>query len=128
MQSAIFADAAREKEGVVVATDADDDLVGAADLAAVRGGNALYVLNVCVHPRARRCGIGVKMCEELERIASERGVPALALHVDDTNEGAIALYRGLGYAFGSGEDESLQAAVKEFEDGEHAQLLMTKRL
>ena len=31
-------------------------------------------------------------------------------------------------SIGSGEDESLGAAVKEFEDEEHSQLLMTKRL
>ena len=67
---------------------------------------------------------------ELERIAMGRGVPALAMHVDETNTGAIALYRQLGYDFGDGGSESLRVGVASFEDkdGEVPQLLMSKQL
>ena len=129
MQTHLFAAAAAEKAVVVVAEEGGD-VVGAADLAAVDGGAALYVTNVCVHPRARRCGVGKRMCVELERIAMGRGVPALAMHVDETNTGAIALYRQLGYDFGDGGSESLRVGVASFEDkdGEVPQLLMSKQL
>ena len=56
------------------------------------------LLNVAVHPAYRRQGVGRALLLALEQTLSARGVHSLTLEVRSSNEPAIALYRGLGYA------------------------------
>lgn len=56
-----------------------------------------YVSNVAVHQAARRAGIGKRLVQAAEMIASEWGCSSIALHCDKLNLGAVALYVGAGY-------------------------------
>lgn len=57
----------------------------------------LYITEVAVHRSTRRQGIGCKLLEAVDRLAKSRDVESLYLHVDTTNEAAIALYEKAGY-------------------------------
>ncbi|MGC8873130.1 MAG: GNAT family N-acetyltransferase [Chloroflexia bacterium] len=56
-----------------------------------------YVSDVAVAPGARGRGIGTCMLQKAEEIARSWGKRALVLDVSARNEGAIRLYRRLGY-------------------------------
>lgn len=142
MQRRQYSESLQSKAAVVVAVwdelETHNVIVGAADLAAMDDcDGAAYVTNVCVHPGARRRGIGGRLVAQLERVAAAMGMQTLALHVDHSNVAAIELYRLHGYADGG--EERLRAAAAMFleeEDGEDAeasidespQLLMSKAL
>lgn len=57
-------------------------------------GGQSRVINICVDPSARRCGVATTLLRELER-----DLPAgdVVLMVEDSNAGAQALYRQEGY-------------------------------
>jgi len=57
----------------------------------------LYITEVAVCPKARRCGIGTKLLKAIDIFARIRDVETLYLHVDVTNAAAIALYEQAGY-------------------------------
>jgi ribosomal protein S18 acetylase RimI-like enzyme len=58
---------------------------------------AWLIANVAVHPRFRRQGIALAMMQAtLDLIRSQSGATAL-LQVDDDNQGAIELYRQMGF-------------------------------
>jgi len=57
----------------------------------------LYVTEVAVSPSARRKGIGQKIMQSIDELASIRGTETIFLHVDVTNFGALSLYRRAGY-------------------------------
>lgn len=62
------------------------------------GARSLFVTTVAVDARFRGRGLGRVLMEHAERIARERGLPAIGLGVAAANPGAISLYEKLGYA------------------------------
>jgi ribosomal protein S18 acetylase RimI-like enzyme len=65
-----------------------------ADKAGVREA---YVYSIEIDEPARRRGFGRAAFAELERVARERGVHHLSLHVFGHNHGARRLYEALGF-------------------------------
>jgi ribosomal protein S18 acetylase RimI-like enzyme len=53
--------------------------------------------DVFVVPEARRCGVGLRLVQFAIAHAIERGCRSLGLHTNERNEGAVALYRRLGF-------------------------------
>lgn len=60
-------------------------------------GRGWLIANVAVHPDYRRQGIAHAMMEATLNLAHSMGGRWVALQVEDDNEGAIALYDGLGF-------------------------------
>ena len=60
-----------------------------------QGSLRLFALNV--GPADRREGVGTALVKAVEAIADERGRHAVNLEVTTDNEGAIRLYRKMGY-------------------------------
>lgn len=60
-----------------------------------RGSLRLFALDV--GPAFRRKGVGSALVHAVESIAAKRGLDAINLEVETDNEGAIRLYRRLGY-------------------------------
>jgi len=56
-----------------------------------------HVLNICVHPRARRFGYGRRMLNALIVKAHELEVEQIFLEVRPSNTAALALYRSSGF-------------------------------
>lgn len=56
------------------------------------------LMNLAVAPEFRRQGIATKLLESLEGRLFASGVRSLSLEVRASNEGAKALYEGLGFA------------------------------
>ena len=56
-----------------------------------------YVYNLEIEPHARRLGFGRAALLELERVARERGLRQVSLHVFGHNHGARRLYEALGF-------------------------------
>ena len=54
--------------------------------------DGMYLCALCVHPRARRRGVGRSLVEAAIDFARSRGVEALYLHVEPDNAAATALY------------------------------------
>lgn len=61
-------------------------------------GDEGEILNLAVHPDARRQGLGGALLDALLAEASRRGLRCIALEVRVSNLGAIALYRSRGFA------------------------------
>lgn len=57
----------------------------------------VHVLNVVIHPQARRRGLALTLLRELIDIANRERAALISLEVRVGNEGAQALYRGLGF-------------------------------
>ena len=55
------------------------------------------IINLAVHPDARRRGIGRALIEKLEELAKERGLVYLALEVRESNDAARSLYVLMGW-------------------------------
>lgn len=55
------------------------------------------VLTVAVLPEFRRQGIAKEFMRQIEDWAAARGASAMMLEVEHTNDGAIELYKSLGY-------------------------------
>jgi ribosomal-protein-alanine N-acetyltransferase len=55
------------------------------------------VLSVAVVPECRRRGIGRMLLEEALRYLYREGASRIHLEVEDANQGAIALYRGMEF-------------------------------
>lgn len=76
-------------EGVLVAFEGYSTFSGAA---------LLNVHDVHVSMPARGLGLGTSLMRALEEVGRRRGCARITLEVAATNEGAIRLYRRLGYA------------------------------
>jgi len=63
----------------------------------VHGRRHFLIANVAVHPDYRRQGIGRELTEKGIEHARVRGAPSVWLHVREENEGAVRLYRKLGF-------------------------------
>jgi ribosomal protein S18 acetylase RimI-like enzyme len=61
------------------------------------GAKEAYVYNVEIEANARRRGFGRAAFLELERVARERGLHHVSLHVFGHNHGARRLYEELGF-------------------------------
>ena len=55
------------------------------------------ILNVAVHPDARRRGVGRTLMEAAQTYAKERGIVFLSLEVRESNIAARSLYSSLGW-------------------------------
>lgn len=77
----------------------DGRLVGNLTLIpAISLGYRYYLIaNVAVHPDYRRRGIARQLTNHAVEYARQRGAQNTWLHVRDENEGAIALYRSIGF-------------------------------
>jgi ribosomal protein S18 acetylase RimI-like enzyme len=100
-----LADAAgRAAEGDLLVALVGDDIVGTVTVgrpgtsyAEVAGDDELEVRMLAVAPTAQRLGIGRALMTEVLSMAEVEGVAAIVLSVIDTNTGAAAFYRSLGY-------------------------------
>jgi len=57
----------------------------------------VHILDVAVHPEARRKGVGRLLLEDCASMARESDSVSISLEVRRSNEGARALYRDLGF-------------------------------
>jgi ribosomal-protein-alanine N-acetyltransferase len=57
----------------------------------------LHLLNITVSPKLRRLGIGAKMMNAIEGVASQQRMPRIILEVRPSNVSALKLYQSLGY-------------------------------
>ena len=55
------------------------------------------IINVAVHPDARRRGVGRRLLEAAQTYAKERGIVFLSLEVRESNIAARSLYSSLGW-------------------------------
>ena len=55
------------------------------------------IINVAVHPDARRRGVGRSLMQAAEAYAKERGIVFLSLEVRESNFAARSLYSSLGW-------------------------------
>ena len=55
------------------------------------------IINVAVHPNARRRGVGRTLMEAAQAYAKERGIAFLSLEVRESNIAARSLYSSLGW-------------------------------
>lgn len=62
------------------------------------GRDIAHVHGLWVRKDFQRRGFAIKMMVRCEVLAKERGITLLTLGVNDYNEGAIALYKKLGYS------------------------------
>ena len=62
----------------------------------VAAGEA-HVLNLCVHPKFQKQGIGRYMLDHLEQQARDANAKMLMLEVRESNDVAIGLYQSAGY-------------------------------
>jgi ribosomal protein S18 acetylase RimI-like enzyme len=86
----LMAESAMEKIGFLMLLDDIPDEVCNASQA--------FIAYMAVERHARRHGVGRRLLDEAERLARERGLPALALMVTEGNEPARALYAQAGFA------------------------------
>jgi ribosomal-protein-alanine N-acetyltransferase len=56
-----------------------------------------HLLNLCVHPKWQRCGVGRKLLRRLLGIARRRNADTAFLEVRVTNHSAIRLYQSEGF-------------------------------
>jgi ribosomal-protein-alanine N-acetyltransferase len=56
-----------------------------------------HILNLCIHPKWQRNGLGNKMIRRLLKIARQHGAETAFLEVRSSNYGALKLYQGLGF-------------------------------
>lgn len=57
----------------------------------------LHILNVCVHPVARRRGLARRLLTELETLGVRQKASLMSLEVRTSNERAKALYASMGF-------------------------------
>lgn len=79
-----------------VAVDAGGRVLGYGGM--LPSGDEGEILDLAVHPDARRQGLGGALLDALLAEASRRGLRCIALEVRVSNLGAIALYRSRGFA------------------------------
>lgn len=71
---------------------------GVVEWFASRAGRTAYIQTIEVLPEKRARGVGRELLAHIEESAREAGAPAIGLHVDAENAGAIRLYERQGYA------------------------------
>lgn len=76
---------------------AQDSSIQAYAIMALEPDNA-HLLNLCVHDKSRRRGLGRLLLDHLVSLARARDVSAMFLEVRSSNEAAIQLYESMGFA------------------------------
>ena len=61
-------------------------------------GDEIHILNLAVHPDARRSGTGRALVERVLADAASRRAASISLEVRHDNDAALALYRGLCFS------------------------------
>ncbi|MCU7915136.1 MAG: ribosomal protein S18-alanine N-acetyltransferase [Candidatus Thiodiazotropha sp. (ex Gloverina cf. vestifex)] len=56
-----------------------------------------HILNLCIHPKWRRKGLGNKLIERLLKVARQHGTETAFLEVRSSNLAALKLYEHLGF-------------------------------
>ncbi len=79
----------------VLAAVVDDRLVATAMVG--HDGHRGWIYYLAVAPERQRQGFGTAMVRACEQWVAQRGIPKLQLMVRTGNDGAVALYEGLGY-------------------------------
>jgi len=74
----------------------DDQAIQAYAVMSIGGGEA-HVLNLCVHPRRQRRGLGRKLLRHLTALARRHAADTLLLEVRPSNRAALALYKAAGF-------------------------------
>ena len=77
--------------------ESENNIVGYCGVFLPAPGIEADVLTVAVLPEYRRQGIAKEFMHQIEEWAQGRGASAMMLEVEHTNEGAIELYKSLGY-------------------------------
>ncbi|MCL6601952.1 MAG: GNAT family N-acetyltransferase [Paenibacillus sp.] len=54
-------------------------------------------INIAVHPRFQRLGIGLRLMETMKRMAAEKGIRKLRLRVLSCNQAALSFYTKCGF-------------------------------
>jgi ribosomal-protein-alanine N-acetyltransferase len=80
----------------MVAEDATGAIVGYA--LTLTAADEAQLLNIAVHPDARRRGIGIALLRATMRECAAAGAESMVLEVRESNEGARALYDAHGFA------------------------------
>jgi ribosomal protein S18 acetylase RimI-like enzyme len=70
----------------------------------------IYLSDMAVHPSFQRLGIGQKLFSAAVEHCRSLGCSHIHLHVDETNTGAVSLYRARGFSVAEADD-----AHKDFE-------------
>jgi ribosomal-protein-alanine N-acetyltransferase len=77
--------------------ESDNTIVGYCGVFVPAPGVEADILTVAVLPEYRRQGIAKEFMRQIEQWSMERGASAMMLEVEQSNESAIELYKGLGY-------------------------------
>ena len=73
------------------------EILGYALLLLRRGTPLTRLYSIAVSPQARGKGVAAELIRWLEEVAKTRGKPFMRLEVSSNNQGAIALYKKLGF-------------------------------
>ena len=87
----------RDFSDTLVASGADDEVVGYAVCWTIAGES--HLLNIAVHPSRRGQGIGRGLLSECILRSARAGASRIFLEVRAGNEAAQRLYRSMGFAF-----------------------------
>jgi ribosomal-protein-alanine N-acetyltransferase len=109
----IFRDCLRMGYSSWVVTNTLDEILGYGLMSYAM--DEAHILNICVNPDSRRCGIGAYVLEHLMAQARQREVDWVLLEVRKSNLAAIALYQGAGF-HEIGERRNYYPAAKGRED------------
>lgn len=82
---------------VVTLVAEEDRMVAYAMVNIIQAYETGEVLSLAVAPGRRRHGIGRRMMEEVENVASDGGAVTMMLYVRPDNAAAVSLYISLGY-------------------------------
>ena len=82
---------------VVTLVAEEDGMVAYAMVNIIQAYETGEVLSLAVVPGRRRHGIGRRMMEEGEKVASDGGAVTMMLYVRPDNSAAVSLYISLGY-------------------------------
>ena len=86
------------KSDIVYVADLDEKVIGYLSVEEHHDErDYLYLDDFCVGKAYRGNGLGSEFLKKAENYANERNVPAITLHVEKSNTGAIKLYEKNGY-------------------------------
>ncbi len=73
------------------------DLEGRAVGVGVVDGSLLGIFDVAVDPTTRRAGLGTRITQSILAWGASKGAGTSYLQVEDSNQAAVSLYRGMGF-------------------------------
>ena len=73
----------------------DEEIIGYAVMSV--GGGEAHLLNICVSPEYRRCGLGRRLLDHMLELAQQHHTATALLEVRATNLAAMGLYRSMGF-------------------------------